>query len=152
MPQCTVDRCDVPAAARGLCVKHYARWKRHGDPHAVKYRTGSLPESTKAKISESHKASFPKGAGSWAWQGNEVTYRGAHTRVRSMRGLASDYLCECGAKAQQWAFGHDPVDPSAIRQGEIQTRGRTFVVPYSPHVQDYVALCHSCHRKLDRAA
>ena len=38
MDVCSVDECDgptgkgVPHTARGLCVKHYTRWLRHGDP------------------------------------------------------------------------------------------------------------------------
>lgn len=29
---CTMPDCDTRVAARGLCNKHYSRWKQHGDP------------------------------------------------------------------------------------------------------------------------
>jgi len=35
--QCVIDGCGAPQNARGLCGKHYARWKKHGSPDVVKY-------------------------------------------------------------------------------------------------------------------
>lgn len=39
---CLVDGCDraanVPGSAKGMCVMHYQRVKKHGDPHYVKPR------------------------------------------------------------------------------------------------------------------
>lgn len=32
---CTVEGCERQHAARGWCQKHYARWRKHGDPLAV---------------------------------------------------------------------------------------------------------------------
>lgn len=29
---CTIDGCSKPRFNRGLCVAHFTRWKRHGDP------------------------------------------------------------------------------------------------------------------------
>lgn len=40
---CSVDGCDTPAKTRGWCVKHYERWRRHGDP------TDGGPLRTQAK-------------------------------------------------------------------------------------------------------
>ena len=33
---CIIDGCDNATAARGWCWKHYGRWRRHGDPFALK--------------------------------------------------------------------------------------------------------------------
>ena len=32
---CSIDGCDNPHRARGWCLKHYTRWRTHGDPHKV---------------------------------------------------------------------------------------------------------------------
>lgn len=37
---CSIDGCDKPYQARGWCLKHYTRWKRHGDPLYVEYIVG----------------------------------------------------------------------------------------------------------------
>ena len=29
---CSIDGCGNPAESRGWCTRHYARWRRHGDP------------------------------------------------------------------------------------------------------------------------
>lgn len=29
---CKIENCNGKAKSRGLCVKHYSRWQRHGDP------------------------------------------------------------------------------------------------------------------------
>lgn len=40
---CTVENCGTPAAARGWCNAHYARWRRHGDPKAGGVRQQPAP-------------------------------------------------------------------------------------------------------------
>lgn len=30
---CSLDECDLKHYSKGFCLKHYYRWKRHGDPH-----------------------------------------------------------------------------------------------------------------------
>jgi hypothetical protein len=37
--KCTVSGCDNFQNAKGYCGKHYARWKKHGDPDVVAYST-----------------------------------------------------------------------------------------------------------------
>lgn len=32
---CDIEGCENKHEARGLCSKHYLRWKRHGDPHKI---------------------------------------------------------------------------------------------------------------------
>lgn len=32
---CSVHPCSKPVRARGFCVAHWARWKKHGDPEAI---------------------------------------------------------------------------------------------------------------------
>lgn len=45
---CELDGCDGKRVSRGLCEKHYARLKRHDDPHVVRPhpRKGQFPKCT----------------------------------------------------------------------------------------------------------
>lgn len=36
---CKIEDCGKPARGRGWCPTHYTRWRKHGDPLAVKYPT-----------------------------------------------------------------------------------------------------------------
>lgn len=45
---CTVDGCANTVLARGWCRRHYARWRRHGDPEAGRTPEGALPEFVRA--------------------------------------------------------------------------------------------------------
>ena len=46
MAVCVMGNCEKKAAARGWCNTHWARWRRHGDPHWISRRrpagTGGL--------------------------------------------------------------------------------------------------------------
>lgn len=44
---CSVEGCDKDAVARGWCPTHWARWRKHGDPHTV-LMTG-VPRRTDAE-------------------------------------------------------------------------------------------------------
>lgn len=41
MNKCKCGGCDRKAEAHGMCLMHYKRWVRHGDPNVVKPRGGS---------------------------------------------------------------------------------------------------------------
>lgn len=34
-PICEVDGCGLPSKTRKMCIKHYKRWYKYGDPHRV---------------------------------------------------------------------------------------------------------------------
>ena len=38
---CLVENCNNSINARGWCIKHYARWYKHGDPNTVADQSGS---------------------------------------------------------------------------------------------------------------
>lgn len=40
---CTVEACERPHCARGYCTKHYARWRKYGDPGFIPRGRGGLP-------------------------------------------------------------------------------------------------------------
>lgn len=68
-------------------------------------------------------------------------YRAAHQRIVTHRGKASVHLCECGRRAQEWAYDHG--------RGERQVSPTGS--PYSLDPSDYKPLCAPCHRTLDLA-
>lgn len=35
-PPCKVETCDRPSSHVGMCMKHYQRFRKHGDPNVVK--------------------------------------------------------------------------------------------------------------------
>lgn len=35
---CTIEGCASDVRCRGLCSKHYGRWRAHGDPEKTLYR------------------------------------------------------------------------------------------------------------------
>src|SRR4051812_19773090 len=51
MKSCSVPDCGTPASTRGVCKKHYMRFRRHGDP-GVKKRTGPRRDYTTAILLE----------------------------------------------------------------------------------------------------
>lgn len=74
------------------------------------------------------------------WKGDELTYSGAHMRVRRDLGSARAFTCRCGAQAKQWAYDH--ADPN-----ELQSSGGA----YSADPAHYSPMCVSCHKKADMA-
>ena len=36
MTRCSIAGCPLAVRRRGMCGKHYQRWRRHGDPHVRK--------------------------------------------------------------------------------------------------------------------
>jgi hypothetical protein len=41
MQVCLISGCSGSRISRGLCGKHYQRWRKHGDPHFVKPNLGN---------------------------------------------------------------------------------------------------------------
>ena len=48
--KCEVEGCDIECSAKGLCRKHYRRFRRGGDPHTPSCRELTLEERFKAKL------------------------------------------------------------------------------------------------------
>jgi hypothetical protein len=121
---CIFSGCDViDDGPTGYCKMHQTRIRRHGSPN-VKLATGH------GLTGEEH----PQ------WRGEEVTYSGAHMRVRAVRGSARRHTCACGMQAKHWSYDHrDPAEKSSD------------MGPYSPNPDRYVAKCVPCHKRSDMA-
>lgn len=123
---CSVDGCDGIDEDCGMCAKHAARTRRHGDPHVC-----IGPEDRKKLF----------GPDNHSWAGDQVGYDGAHTRVEAAKGSASEHVCvDCGAAARHWSYDHADPDERVGGRGEH---------PYSPDPDHYVPRCVPCHKKFD---
>lgn len=81
------------------------------------------------------------GADGSNWRGDTVGYAGAHGRVKTLRGSATDHACDrCGSPAHEWAY--DGTDPGPLFEG---------VMAYSADPNRYRPMCRSCHKKMDAA-
>lgn len=60
-PICSVDGCIATIKGRGLCQKHYYRWRRNGDPLTVRIIVGDDKKRILSSIKKSK-------AGCWVWQ------------------------------------------------------------------------------------
>lgn len=73
----------------------------------------------------------------------QITYSGAHARLRRTRGSAAEYQCPCGQTAAEWAYTHDDPCPNEMANAS----GRR----YSGDINRYVAMCRRCHRLYDKS-
>lgn len=115
--KCSEDGCDEPHKARGWCKKHYRRWQRRGDPQIVLPPPAPLP-----------------GPANFYWAGDEVGYRGLHSRVCRERGAAATHPCAhadgtCKGRIEWANISHEYLG-----------------------VEDFMPLCQSHHFRYDKAA
>lgn len=83
---------------------------------------------SKANSGEKHPLHGKIGENSVRWKGNNATYSAIHNWVRKMKGSASNHKCKCSKQAREWAnIDHE----------------------YSRDLEDYAAMCVSCHKKFD---
>ena len=137
--------CGGEYYAKYLCQKHYFKSRRTttrqlipegaechcGKPVRAKGLCAYHYNQSKGYVS-APKTAVPKD--------KVVGYRAAHIRVSNAKGKASTYQCVCGKPAREWAL-----DPQAVHTYEDE-QGRVW----SLNVDDYKAMCSSCHRKLDK--
>jgi|SRR5215203_2042707 len=120
MDECVIQGCTRTRkyVASGWCQTHYHRY----------WRTGSLDLLPKE-------------------QRADLTYFGAHGRVKALFGSARAQSCvSCDAPAKEWAYdGTDPTELSG-------TVGAGYPVTYSVWPEFYMPLCFPCHRAKDAGA
>lgn len=149
---CSVDDCEKPVVARGLCRKHYVRWSRHGDPAIVKVIRGATcgvqdceRSATGQGFCNLHykrlrRNGDPSATVRAASHGGE-TYRSIHRLVQKLHGSARLHICvKCGDPASDWAYDH--ADP----RESYDHRGR----PFSGDPNRYMPLCRQCHCIFDQ--
>lgn len=125
---CVIPDCGRPFHANMLCGTHNQRLRAG---IKVEGMTLSSPVIKKGTLS---------GVKSGRWAGDEVTYYGAHHRMKAEKGRARDHMCACGRGAHHWAY--DYTDPN-------ERVDETTGLVYSVDMTCYVAMCASCHKKHD---
>lgn len=65
---CSVQQCDKDAGRRGMCIAHYQRWRRYGDPTILKRQVvfGTVEVRFWAKVNKAE-GQGPRG-NCWEWQ------------------------------------------------------------------------------------
>jgi len=157
---CSLDGCDLDSFARGLCRAHYTRVIRTGEPGAAEVwdraskacSVENCDKLSRAKgLCFTHRSRLARHGTTDAptvnrsRKGADITYVGAHARLKAQRGLASAHLCKCGQPAKDWAYDH--ADLAELRQ----TSGRDARKPYSADPAHYIPMCRSCHKTFDWA-
>lgn len=75
---CSIDGCDAAHYALGLCEKHYARQRRHGDPNIV--HAYSRPDDSVERFWQNVEISD----GCWIWRGAPDAHGYGRLRVRGV--------------------------------------------------------------------
>lgn len=102
---CSVEDCDNPARGRGWCPKHYARWRRNGDPEthmsaavlpcAGPDCTGTVSAQSRSGLCASHRAQV--------WRGAAISPLRAATRPTARCAIEG---CERSYKAGGYCAAH----------------------------------------------
>lgn len=168
---CTVDGCGKESHRTTYCYAHYMKNYRYGTPtpkhqpwrediRGARYGTlvvqdwaGDAQWACQCDCGEA----VTRAAGSLNREGDANTcgvpnkhldpfvgYSGAHERVRSARGAASDHSCiTCGKQALHWSYRHD--DPDEMFDEMLANRP----MAYSVNPDHYDPRCVPCHKKFD---
>lgn len=65
---CSVNECDRPVDAKGYCSKHYTRWRKHGDPLALKNH--NTHESVWSRVNKNGSLMPHMTTPCWEWTGH----------------------------------------------------------------------------------
>jgi hypothetical protein len=128
---CLVDGCSTPWASFGYCQKHYYRWKRHGDPHVVKWPFIPISEDGTKRLCNSCQTMLP-------W---EVFFFDKKTGKH--RGQCRD----CVKKLRQQRDERDPERTERIkRQGWLRRRFAITLEAYETLFNAQGGACAICGR------
>ena len=152
---CSVAGCSRKHQGRGYCDGHLRRVIATGEPGPAEFEPRK-PKGDRCIVDGCDHLRYAKDVCDRHYQRlrkygtldlpereGAATYNAVHLRIRAQRGPAKDNTCPCGAAAEHWAYVRG--DDQSVRYDE---RGR----PYSIDLSRYVALCRTCHRRMDAEA
>ena len=158
---CSVEGCETAKYCRGWCVKHYNRWRSHGDPLTVITQT-KTPCMVDACANNQHAHGYcdfhlhrfktygdalAEGKGRHHGRNRLATpgYDGVHKRLHREKGKASVHPCaDCGERAHEWSY--DGGWPN-----ELYEVLEKVPVAYSTDQSRYSPRCRKCHRNRDES-
>lgn len=119
--KCKIDSCGSPLYCRGWCVRHYQRWRAHGDPQAppVKREKADPIERFWSKVQLTEKED-----GCWVWGG--TISKGGYGQ-----------FAESGRSIRAHRYSYEYLEGS-IPEGMVldhACRNRLCVRPHSHHVR-----------------
>lgn len=147
---CSINGCEKPHLARGMCSMHYTRVRNHGDPHKMLRSPnvglcevdGCGQPMRKRQWCATHYAQW-KSTGetkllSHKW--GEGGYDSVHQQLRHKRGSAAEHTCvDCGGPAYEWSYSGSCPDELRDDRG----------VKFSRDLSRYAPRCIRCHRAFD---
>lgn len=113
---CRFGPCDYKVIARGMCAKHYQRWRRHGDPH---YQPNLVVCGPAEKRFWAH---VKKADGCWGWDGS-LSSRG-YPQIKIDRKIVRAYR-------YSYELHYGPIEPGL----EIDHMCRNTVCVNPEHLQ-----------------
>jgi hypothetical protein len=162
---CTIEDCTAERRGRGLCAKHWARWRKHGDPTVALVHGRDYAVKGTCRVDDCGRPHHAHDLCSMhlvRWQkhgdphivgerlgrplkGEVPGWHTIHKRLTRSRGPARTHQCaDCGGQAAEWSYNGG--DPDELR-GPV---GR-FTLPYSINQDYYSPRCIRCHRIYDKA-
>lgn len=158
---CAYSGCVKVYYARGYCNTHYERLRKTGNPATaadLRAQRGPCECGRTEKINADGQCSScymrnwyqqQTGTPDHKWYKEEVSYGGAHSRVRATRGFPRQYDCQlCGqGPAETWALSAEtPLEN--LRFGPAST-GRKTLSAFSINPDDYLPAHGDCHKVYD---
>lgn len=162
---CIIEGCDSPRRGRGWCSKHWARWRKYGDPLIVKARGTWAPEKRPCSVDGCERLAHAhtyctKHLARWQkhgdplvigerrgrpLKGNVPTYAAVHKRLTRTLGPAAQFECaDCSGPAHEWSYSGG--DPAELRAPATSTHPGCA---YSLDPAHYSPRCRPCHRRRD---
>lgn len=89
--ECTADGCERETVARGFCMKHYTRYRKHGSPEVTLKSVGDRKPMQRKPIEERFWEKVDKRGPDecWEWTGAKLPPSGRHKLYSDAKGYGT---------------------------------------------------------------
>lgn len=121
---CSVDGCPRPHNARGMCVTHYTRWQRNGDPGDAALRVVQISNENFWNFVDKNGPIHPLlQTRCWLWQGSRYTkddqsYGRLHVNGKTVRAHRYSFFLTNGYWPKNYAC-HKCDNPPCVRPDHL---------------------------------